>query len=74
MRQVELLHLALLGCGGELAVLHVCKLPPEENKMVPCVKLQLRGLHFRDLRSILVHLFSMRGTQWEFAKDQFSIG
>lgn len=21
-----------------LAVLHVCKLPPEEHKMVPCVK------------------------------------
>lgn len=31
------------GCSGELAVLHVCKLPPEVNKMVPRVNCSSAG-------------------------------
>lgn len=33
----------LAGCGGELSVLHVWKLPPEVNKMVPSVNSSFAG-------------------------------
>lgn len=33
----------LAGCGGELSVLHVCKLPPEVYKMVPSVNSSSAG-------------------------------
>lgn len=33
----------LTGCGGELSVLHVWKLPPEVNKMVPSVNSSTAG-------------------------------
>ena len=55
--------------------MHVCKLPPEANKMVPSVTGCRAGPHFRDSRSIWRIYFSESGsTQWEFAEDQFSIG
>lgn len=44
MRQVELPAFVSQVAAASSHFLHVCKLPPEENKMVPRVKLQLRGL------------------------------
>lgn len=38
----------LAGCGGELSVLHVWKLPPEVNKMVPSVNSSFAGPLQRD--------------------------